>query len=277
MSYSANESSIDSGRPIELYHFSLGGNNWFYTSADQDVVFDDVTYLSAKISGTEVRQTGEYVNDALQIEVPVTIAPAQLFMTAAPSYAILINISYIHLGDTEKAISYQGEVVNANFPTPGRAVLTCESIAATMRREGLRLAWQRSCPYALYDPVTCKLNKAAWAVNFTVLTINGFTLTVDLATVPAEGHFDGGFIEWAHPIRGIEFLSVETHTAATGEANATLVLFGPPGELFEGARGQIYPGCNFTPDRCQFFGNYDNYGGHPDMPGKSPFDNNPFF
>jgi hypothetical protein len=281
MAFDDYERSQEHGRPIEFYIFTLGPIVWRYTTAEQDLVVDEETYLAAAIQGDSVKQTGEPTNDALTIEVPSWIAPAQMFMSAPPTQPIQMSIGMMHAGDTEMLIAYNGEVTQVNFPMPGRARITIESLMTSMQREGLRLGWQRSCPDSLYDPLTCKVSKAAWLVNLTVLTIDGFTLGVNLAVGKPAGHLDNGFIEWNHPARGIEYLAIERHELVTGnpvgEVNARLTLFAPPGELFEGATGSAYPGCAFTPAACQAFGNYPNYGGVPDMPGKSPFDGDPVF
>lgn len=278
MTYDDLERSTEAGRPLELYVFTLGALVWRYTTADRNILIDGNEYFAATLLATNIQQTGEYVNDVLSIDVPVWIAPAQLFMTATPSYPITVEVFYQHVNSTDIVVAYIGEIRQVDFPAPGRAKLSCESLMSTMSREGLRLAWQRACPYALYDPTTCKVDKALWKIDFIVLAIDGFTVDVALDTTQLADHFSGGFMEWAHPIRGLEFLAIETHTALiVGESNARFTLFGSPGELFEGARGSAYPGCRFTPAACTAFNNFDNYGGVPDMPGKSPFDGDPVF
>lgn len=278
LTYDQLESSRDAGRPIEFYRFILGSLTWYYSTAEYPITVAGIDWVPAAIVSEAINQTGEYARDALKIECPSSIAPAQLFMTAAPSKFVDVAIGYKHVDSDEIVIGYMGQVRQCGFPVPGRARLLCESLSSTFSREGLRLGWQRSCPYALYDPLTCKVDKSLWKIDCTVLNIDGFTLQVDLADPKTTGYFDGGFIEWIHPIRGTEFLWIETHTVVTAaEANGTFVISGDPGELFEGAVASAYPGCDFTPAACQAFNNYDNYGGVPDMPGKSPFDGDPVF
>ena len=281
MTFNAYETSIEQGRPVEFYTFTLGDVVWRYTSADVELVHATHTYTPAAITCPNVQQTGEPAVDALVLDVPSWVAPAQLFMSAPPSRKVQVVISMLHAGDTDAIVHYNGEISQANFPMPGRARLVCESLLASLEREGLRHAWQRSCTHALYDPLTCKVNKAAHGVAFTVLTISGFTVGIELALAQPDGHFSNGFLEWSHPIRGTEFVAIEDHDVATpsgpDEPNAVLTLFESPGEMFEGATGTVYPGCNFTPANCQAFSNYDNFGGNPDMPGKSPFDGDPVF
>lgn len=125
--------------------------------------------------------------------------------------------------------------------------------------------------------MTCKVDKAAFGTAFVVQTIQGERITVELVTARATDFYNNGFVEWVHPIRGIETIAIDAYTQAGSTAVGTIILMSPPGDLFVGAIGTAYPGCNFTPASCVSFGNYDNYGGVPDMPGNSPFDGNPFF
>lgn len=271
MSFQVLEESREDGRPVALYEFTFGSTVWRYTSADEDIVANSQTWTAAAISDDGVRQTGEATADALTLNAPSWIGPAQIFMSGAPSASILLTIHEKHETNAEVRVVYSGEISQINYPLPGACKITCETISATLAREGLRLGWQRSCPYALYDPLNCKVNKAAYANAVIVTAINAKTITVEGIELATNGEFDNGFFEWTHPTRGIEYLPVELHI------NSTLTFSDQIGELFVGASGNVYPGCNFTPERCQEFGNYDNYGGAPLMPGKSPFDGDPVF
>ena len=130
------EKSIDQGRPIEFYEFRLPINDafWLHAATDEDQVIDGNVWKAAAISRENIQQTGEYVNDALKIECPSWIGPAQLFMTSAPSYPLTVVISTMHAGSTERLVSWQGEIKQVNFPIPGRATMTCESLSSTFRR-----------------------------------------------------------------------------------------------------------------------------------------------
>jgi len=272
MSFDALESSLEEGRPVALYVFTFGSVVWRYTSADKDLVVGGNTYKAAAISDDGVRQSGEAAADMLTMNGPSWIGPAQVFMRGAPSKGIELTILEKHEGNAETKVRYSGEVSQVNFPLPGAARIICETLSATLQREGLRLGWQRSCPYAVYDPLTCKVNKASFDTPLVVLGISGFQITVDGIDALADGYLDGGFIEWTHPVRGVEFIPIESHVDDVLTALTNI------NELYVGATGVAYPGCDFTPTTCEdVFSNYDNYGGYPGLPGKSPFDGNPVF
>lgn len=272
MAYDLIETSQELGRPIYLYRFILGTSLWRYTSADEDVVFDGHNWQAVPISDEGIGQTGEAATDALRITADASIGPVLAFRNNPPSNTIQVTIFRAHEGDLSNFITaYVGEVTEVDTPTPNSASITCETLSATMRRAGLRLGWQRTCPYALYDPLTCKVEKGLYGVAGTIGAISGFTINVAaLAAYPA-GRFAGGFIEWVDPIRGTERRMIES------QLGGALTIFGTTEDLEIGMPLTIYPGCARTMDACTDFDNLPNYGGYPHMPGKSPFDGDPVF
>lgn len=276
-----------------LYEFTLADKVWRYTANSIDVLdLDGHTWEASAIADDGIKQTGETVSDALTLTSDIDIVPARLFMFAPPSKVMEVTIYRAPFNDKPitdgftgtdtspppntvqvgvKRAMYIGDVSQCSFPEPGKAVFTCQTMSASMRREGLRLPWQRQCPYAIYDTSTCKLNKYTWEIVATVVSISGNSIVVDTVGGNPSGHINGGHIEYTHPVKGSETLAVESQTGTT------ILIFGSAAELWEGMAVKLYPGCNQTPARCQFFGNYLNYGGVPSLPGKSPFDGDPVF
>lgn len=272
MSYNDIELSDDEGRPIFLYSFTLDDAAWRYTSSDEDVQYGGYRWVAVPISDSGVKQTGESNTDALEITAPSTIAPAQMFIGTPPSMPIIVRIFHYHEGDNQAVLTYMGELMQVNQPTPGTAVLTCDAINASMQRDGLRLAWQRNCPYALYDAHTCKADKSKHAVEATVFDVLGNLVVLTGLDGHPTGTFDGGFLEWEHQARGTEFRTIERQNGNTCE------MFGLGDGLYYGLKVKAYPGCRRTTADCATkFNNLDNYGGIPDLPGKSPFDGDPVF
>jgi uncharacterized phage protein (TIGR02218 family) len=271
MTFATIETSTDDGRPIYLYSFTLGAATWRYTSSDADVNVSGYVWKAVAISDDGVKLTGDAATDALTITAPNTIAPVQMFFGAPPSLSIMVRIFHYHEGDTEAVLGYLGELASVNQPEPGKAEITCDTISASMRRDGLRLAWQRTCPYALYDEITCKVDKTQFGITMKVADVVGNLVYFDDFTEP-DGKYDGGFMQWTHPSRGTEFLAIEKQIGGTCE------MFGVTDGIYYGLEVTAFPGCNRTTGNCATkFNNLDNYGGVPDMPGKSPFDGDPVF
>lgn len=274
MAYNYFETSVDQGRPLFLYRFSLGESVWRYTSADSDVVLGSDTWTAVPISDDGMKQTGEAVTEAMTITASSKITPAQMYLSYPPSRQIQVSILALHDGDTETRAVYAGEVTQCNVTQPGTVKLTCETLSATMAREGLRLTWQRSCPYALYDPVTCKVNKTAFSAAALVTAQESNVLTVPSLSSFAAGYFSGGFVEWSDPVRGRERRGIEEHT---NDGEVLLTLFGGAAGIDTGAMLDVFPGCSRNVAGCTKFNNLLNYGGVLKLAGKSPFDGSAVF
>lgn len=272
MSFNPIEISNDEGRPVFLYSFSIGAASWRYTSGDADIIIDNYRWLAVPISDDGVKITGEAVTDSITITAPNTIAPVQMFIGTPPSQPIMVRIFHYHEGDSQAVLAYLGELVQVGQPRPGEAVLICDAIAVSMQRDGLRLGWQRTCPYALYDPLTCRVDKALHGTDATVFEIVGNKVTMQGLNEKPDDYFAGGFIEWTDPIRGIEYRGIEEHKGNV------VTMFGLADGLYYGLKVKAHAGCDRRPGTCSSkFNNLDNYGGVPDMPGKSPFDGDPVF
>lgn len=268
------EESLELARPVFLYKFILGTKSWRYASSATDVLLQDGTLWHAcAISHDGVKQTGDATVDALTIDAPVELAPAQVFLANPPSKEMTLLIYQKDVSDPEVYAIYSGECTQFTVPEYGKVHIVCETISVTLRREGLRFGWQRGCPYSLYDERTCMVPKASHGVVKQILAINGNVVTVDIPDTDLS-RYPGGFLEWTHPVKGTEYLGIES----AGVSNGTITTFGYPKELYVGQSITMFRGCARTPAACQEFGNFANYGGVPNMPGKSPFDgNNPFY
>jgi len=271
MSFNEIETSDDRGQPVMLYAFKLGDAVWRYTSADADITVDTYRWKAVAISNDGVKQTGDATTDNLTITAPSSIAPVIMFNGTPPSNPMLVSIFSYHQGDTQTVLSYVGEVYQINHPQPGTATITCDTLNASMQRDGLRLSWQRNCPYALYDELTCRVLPADHAYHLVIQDVQDNS--VAMTGLHADtGTLDGGYIEWEHPTRGLEFRMIET------QVDNVCVVFGLADGLYSGLAVTAYPGCNRTTADCtDKFNNLDNYGGIPDLPGKSPFDGDPVF
>lgn len=207
MSYESQEASVEAGRPIHFYRFTLGDTIWRYTSADEDLYVDGFSWRSVPIEDSGVSQTGESSSDTLSITASWKIGPAQVYMSTPPSEAIVVERLSQHQGISELIVNYVGEILQVNFPTPGQVVISAHTLSATMRRSGLRLGWQRTCPYALYDQTTCKVNPADFSVQAKVEAVNGFEIV--LSGLQAGVNYEGGYYEWTHPVRGTQRTGID--------------------------------------------------------------------
>jgi hypothetical protein len=268
MTYADYEYSQQDGRPVRLYEFMLENSVWRYNNSTKTIVTTNgYVWLPAAISDDGVRQGGEPVSDVTRITCSEEIGPAQLFKLSAPGGIMLVTIYAKQQEADDYITKYVGEVTQMAVSKPGVIVVSCDTFNATMNRTGLRLIWQRSCPHTVYDVVNCRVNPALHARDVTIIAINGLTVTVDsIAGTPEDGLYGGGFLEFQHPVKGLDALAIEA------QAGNQLLMFGSVDGLYLGMKLKAYRGCDQTASACISFGNYKNYGGIPHLPGTSPFD-----
>lgn len=271
MSFDARETSIADGQPIRLYDFQRGIMHWRYTDVDRAIENGSFTYEPIAISDDGIRQTGEATADALRVTVPWNADIARQFRGAPPSAEYNLTIRETHFGETEAPVAWTGSIVNVERPSPERAIIVCQPLDASLARPGLRLGWERGCPYAVFD-TDCTVDSTLHRVTVTVVTVTGSTIEAAGFDALPDGHFDGGYVEWDIGLGEQERRGIETHVGSM------VTLLGGTDGIEAGIEVRAYPGCDGIDTTCNDkFNNMDNFGGHPHLPGKSPFDGNPVF
>lgn len=272
MSYNIIETSNDYGRPVFLYEFRLLAKYWRYTSANDSISAAGNIWTPLGMTDDGIKQTGEAATDALNLTMPNTSAVVGLFIGTPPGAPVTLTIRRMHLEDNDPVVCYVGQVSSVNQgANPAVATVTCETLSATMDRNGLRLAWSRGCPHALYDG-QCRVNKEQFRVDATVISVGAGTVTSNQFSARPDGYFAGGYIEWNDPEYGVERRGIESHTGDT------ITIFGTVDGIAGGYILKTYPGCPRTAEACDtIFNNLVNYGGVPSLPDRSPFDGNPLF
>lgn len=263
MSFNDYETSISAGQSARLYQFDRSATVvWRYTSADRKLQFDGHDWLPLPISDDGIRMTGEASADTLRVTLPASVPVAQLFRSTPPSEEIFLTVRDYDAAAADAEVCWVGSVSSATFPKQGEAELVCDSLSASMQREGLSLSYERSCPHSVYDD-SCGVNKALHAFVVHVTQLTGTHIWFDGAGIPDVSVFSYGAAEW--------------HVDGTTELRGIEVASGSHAELIGGTYGlaigdavTLYPGCDGLRSTCNDrFNNLLNHGGFPHMPGES--------
>jgi len=267
VTYAAQEISVQSGAPVELYTFSYGSSVWRYTSRESDYtdasVSPNVTYTSAAIGRSAIEASQEQARNSLKLTMPRSLAVAELFRVSPPTEAVALTVRRVHRGDTASVVvAWMGRVLGCAF-NRATAELNCEPITVSLARTGLRRIYGKACPHVLYGASGCRLSKTDFDHATTVSAISGVTLTV--GSIGAY-NYSGGFVEWVDDAGDTQRRFIESHSSTA----LTLL------QAFVGIATSdavtIYPGCDHTLTTCDTtFSNSANYGGWPWIPTKNPF------
>lgn len=273
MSFDAREKSRQKGKPVSLYFFryDVAPGCWYaFTSAEVEAsayVNDDVglvTFTPAPISRGDINSSAASDKSTLEVRTPRDIGLAAKFPLWPPSKVATLLIFDGHVGEAEAKLVWSGRVLGWKR-TGTEIVYQCDDSSSSMKRAGLRVNWQLSCNWVLYDPDTCKANKAA-------ATFNAAVTGVAAALVSISGSWDAdkfarGLAEWTCEDGRIEYRGI------TRLDGGTLHLTGRAIDLEPGMTIRISYGCNLLyndPLGCPLHNNKANFGGDPFIPDENP-------
>lgn len=270
MTYDAIERSADLGRPVEIFTFARGEILWRFTSANEDVSEGGNTYTTAVIRRGPVEQGTEISRNNMRLTVPRDFPIAALYQIAPPSEVVTMTLRQFHFGDGEAIVLWTGRIVSVSFMNT-EAEIILEPIYTSLRRNGLRRAYQRQCPHVLYGPA-CKVNATAYRVSAVVDSVSGLNVTSPTFDAQPDGYWEGGYIEWQIATGTFERRFIYGHVGAQLELDMVTL------DLAVGQTVFVYPGCDHSITTCRDkFSNVLNYGGMPYIPVKNPFGSDPVY
>lgn len=266
------------GRPVRLFRFERQGLVWRYCTAPQDLTIGGVTYLSAQIDRSEIRQTVERAKDKIQIKFaylrdphaptyPATQPLGDNWHPYTPSDTIRVICLATHIGDTDPpAVEWMGVVSQPEFGDV-ELTLTCEPGTAIAMALQQGPKWQVGCWKTVYStgPRGCGLALDAFQVTATLTAVAGLTLTAaEFASAPLG--LAGGWVEWTRADGLLERRSIMTH------AGTSIGLLYGAADLAVGLAVVARPTCEQTWAACsaRFPDPENHYGGAIYKPVKNP-------
>ena len=267
---SLERSNYDAIKTV-LYEFALGATaRWRFASGTQNVTLLGNSYRALPISDSGIVQSGDTQNDDFTVTMPADTNFAQLFTGTPPSEPILLTVREINRGDDEAPVVWAGIVKNGKRTSLTTFDVICKTLTASLNRMGVRLAWGRGCPHALYDRA-CRVNKDDFATAAQIVTLGGAGFTAAIGAL-GDGYLSGGFVTFNRMAGVLDTRAIESHIGTR------VNLLGASDGLAVGMWVTLYPGCDRVTSTCEAkFNNLSNYGGFPHLPTKNPFDNDPVF
>lgn len=253
----------------ELYRFVEGDRDFIYTvtSADSEEQYGGKTYEPIPICRDEVESKGEMSKENVTISFSLDNPIARKWFLSSLDFPLTVTVFSKDLATEIVETEWKGRLASVS-PTKSQLEFTFESVFTSLRRMGLRQRYQVNCPHALYGK-GCNLNKEDFAVIGSVTDVSNAVVTVPAAAGYADGFFSSGIFEDMDG--NLRFI--------LSHVGSTLTLIRPMNTLIDYAAAngypvacRLFPGCNRTVDICNGrFGNLNNYGGFPFIPGKNPF------
>lgn len=275
--------AVETGRqPIYLYHFSAPAPtamDWYYTSFAVDVYSAGNKYLAFPMTHGQLQQTARGDKEEVQINAKADPThPFSLFFPAPFPATMDVEILSCLLGTPDTTTTLFSGIIRTIEDNGTQYSAKCASALYLLDRKLPRMLIQPTCNYALFDPQTCTILRAAFEITVILTAIdndlvNGPNVTVELAypdVFPARtstanwfmgGIFETGFASSYEP---------RTITSSTWDSVHSLLTLGLNMPLWKAVVGQyvqITAGCDGSVNACtNKFNNYPRFGGHPFVP-----------
>lgn len=264
MSFLDEEESVESGQPLELYHFSVGTEDFYYTSAEDIITFAAQPYLPKPISRNSPEQSLEAGKSKLEIVLPTDDEVCIRYIGIVQPEPMTVTVTRFHRADLlDGLVIWQGRVIQAVYTKQGsQCKLTVVASESVFSRSVPQYKYQGLCNHILYDD-NCALDEDDFKFEGDVTGAVGNNITVVglVGGGRADGWALGGKVVFGNDAR----LVVE-------QVGDTLHLSQPfkidPG----GQDVAVHAGCDHTLATCVTkFSNNINFGGFPFVPTKNPF------
>ena len=270
MTVATRELSVHDGAPVEFYLFLRGGQRWLYTSDAEAVTTTDGVFTPAPIRRNAPSQGKEERHSTLQLEVARDFPVAMLFQGGSPGSSIWLSVGRQHRGEPDTEWIWQGKVRGVNW-TGSRAQIQCDPMDKALGRATLRMSYGYTCGLRLYS-VPCGASEAAFTFDTVIasLSADGLTLGSPLFGTQVDGWW----------LRGEVYHSaLDVRRGIVGHTGTSLTLrMAIPGAKV-GDAIRVIRGCDHVWKRADgswgdchaVFDNAANYGGHPFVGDKNPF------
>jgi uncharacterized phage protein (TIGR02218 family) len=276
MTYNAFETSREGGRPIEVYRFIQGGTSFEYTSAEDELVVNTLTYSPEAISRGKIGQSPSDRKTVLEITVPASNTFALRFKVSTPAARARSTVQRLHRSDfptPEVVTIFDGYVSSVAFEEDGKvAKIACTPVTAAQSRPVPRFSYQGMCNHVLFDD-GCKVDDtdANWRLTATATAVTGSVVTVSGAGAFGADWWVGGFME----VNGGD----DSRLILSQSGDDLQLLLPFPGSIV-GGNVTILAGCDHLIDTCDTkfnttedtLSNVINYGGFAFVPTKNPFE-----
>jgi uncharacterized phage protein (TIGR02218 family) len=263
VSFDTYEGSIDSGSPLELYHFWRGLEDYYYTTAEESVVFGGHTYVPRQITRNSPDQSTEEGRGKLELVLLSDDAVCSRYVNIPPPDDLYVQVTKFHRADLlDGRVLWTGRIVSVSFVEGGgkckMMAVPSESMAS---RQIPNYTYQGLCNNFLFD-ANCQVVAASFLYTGVISTVSTDQVTVSgLTAAKGAGWAVGGKIVVGTDARLVR--------AQTGDV---LTLSAPFPSSPSGQSVDVYAGCDHTLATCNSkFANALNYGGFAFVPTKNPF------
>lgn len=263
MTFSADETSTQDSRPVELYEVELPTATFRLTSYDEDFTHGGHTYTAVTISRGETTfgSSGGVREVMVSIVADHELALALLGPNGTPPRSAQLTITRLQQRSGETRRVWRGPIIGFTTDEQHMRLRVPDGTERALARSLPFATVSRTCGHALYD-TACAIARASYKLTPTVISISGTALVVS----SVGGQPD----QWARYGEVVRVADGERRTVLV-QVGTAITLNYPFVSLANGDALELYAGCDHTVETCLAkFANVSNFGGHPELPAGNP-------
>ena len=268
----------------DLFEFRHGTKTWYFTSSQREVVHGGITYKPFVVGRGNIDDEDiDKAETEVRFPYPMQLLNddlddlQQLFINKI--YFESVSVTILELYKDETLVIFKGRVIKPKFDNSTHEMtLICSTAETYQNRNILTRKFQKSCANKIYDRF-CGLIFDDWAVELTVTSISGLTVTFTVNPTPvldengdpveppqtevltyANGYFNRGLL-----------LLGGVYTMIVDSTSTTLTLYRVHVGLAVGDVIQVSPACDQSRQVCHDkFNNHLRFMGFPNVPNSNP-------
>lgn len=195
-SFSSLESSAESSRPVEIYRFALGSEEFLYTSSANDIVRSGETFVSVPIKRDRIVVGQSERKRVVSIDLPSDNEFAQLYVGTPPGQKATVVISRLQRDESPtfatKIDRFYGVVASVNWPNAATARIAARTDESAVENNLPKYTYMGMCNHTLYGP-GCDVDPIPHTFAGTISVVSGRDITVPGAGASGKD-FTGGFV-----------------------------------------------------------------------------------
>jgi uncharacterized phage protein (TIGR02218 family) len=261
VSFIGDETSVDNGRPIELYRFVGSLDVYTYTSGNRAVTYNTETFRPIPITRSSIKLGDVTEKNELKVSLPITTKLVIDYGFDIPPPELTLEIYRVH-GETGAVQPwFKGSVVSITMEGITASVMIPSIFSAYMGSEFPNVVYQSQCNHPLYSPM-CGVNRDDFKLEGVIDSIIDETkIRVTAAADKPDGWLKAGEI-----VTESERRLIVEHTGSE------LTLNYPFRSMVIGMDITAYAGCKHDIETCNGkFNNLVNFLGFPYTPSLNPF------
>lgn len=152
MSYNQNESSRESGSPVEFYDFVIGSTTYRHCSGEDELSFGGFDYSPLPITRDPVVVGAEERTQSIAVEVPATFAFVRQYINGLPGLPASVTVRRVHRFDDDAEVLslFQGRVQSVAFINDGAsAKISVKPITGAQSRSIPLFVYSGLCNHVL--------------------------------------------------------------------------------------------------------------------------------